>query len=169
VNVEPRWSPDGTRLAFVSTAFNGRWHIFVGNVRHDIQESQTTATGVATVTRLGGIRFDSLTRITEDRDSGLPRYYYSVFDHYLSPHLVSRRSRADLRVESRADLRDRWNLQVGSAPVGSREDAEYFLRWLDRVDDALRTEKAWNTAAEREEVMRMLEAARAEFGRKRML
>jgi len=58
---------------------------------------------------------------------------------------------------------------VGSAPVGSREDAEYFLRWLDRVDDALRTEKAWNTAAEREEVMRMLEAARAEFGRKRML
>ena len=85
VNVEPRWSPDGTRLAFVSTAFNGRWHIFVGNVRHDIQESHTTTPGVATVTRLGGIRFDSLTRITEDRDSGLPRYYYSVFDHYLSP------------------------------------------------------------------------------------
>ena len=32
----------------------------------------------------------------------------------------------------------------------------------------MRAEKAWNSAAEREEVMRMLEAARAEFGRKRM-
>ena len=29
VNVEPRWSPDGTRIAFVSTAYNARWHIFV--------------------------------------------------------------------------------------------------------------------------------------------
>jgi TolB protein len=66
VNVEPRWSPDGSRLAFVSTAFNGRWHVFVG--RFD------PASGLADVRR-----------VTVDRDSGLPRYYYSVFDHYLSP------------------------------------------------------------------------------------
>ncbi|HEY8175476.1 MAG TPA: CehA/McbA family metallohydrolase [Gemmatimonadaceae bacterium] len=65
VNVEPRWSPDGTRIAFVSTAYNGRWHIFVA--------------------RFANTRVDSITRITEDRDSGLPRYYYSRFDHYLSP------------------------------------------------------------------------------------
>jgi TolB protein len=65
VNVEPRWSPDGTRLAFVSTVHEGRWHIFTASV--------------------AGRGLDSLTRITEDRDSGLPRYYYSVFDHYLSP------------------------------------------------------------------------------------
>jgi TolB protein len=65
VNVEPRWSPDGTRIAFVSSAFNGRWHIFVA--------------------RFASARLDSAVRITEDRDSGLPRYYYSRYDHYLSP------------------------------------------------------------------------------------
>ena len=62
VNVDPRFSPDGTRIAFVSTVHEGRWHVFV-----------VPASGGAPV------------RLTEDRDSGLPRYYYSVFDHYLSP------------------------------------------------------------------------------------
>jgi TolB protein len=65
VNLEPRWSPDGTRLAFVSTAYEGRWHIFVARVESG---------------RLG-----TPERITEDRDSGLPRYYYGVHDQYLSP------------------------------------------------------------------------------------
>ena len=62
VNVEPRWSPDGTRLAFVSSVYNGRWHIFVMAVGG------------------GGPQ-----RLTEDNDSHLPRYYYSRFDHYISP------------------------------------------------------------------------------------
>ena len=113
VNVEPRWSPDGKRLAFVSTAFNGRWHIFVGDVRHDIHESQTTAPGVATLTRVGGIRLDSLTRITEDKDSGLARYYIQCLRPLSLPDVVRRWPRADLRLESRADLRDRWNLAHG--------------------------------------------------------
>jgi TolB protein len=65
VNVEPRWSPDGSRLAFVSTSYEGRWHIFVAPM-----DDGRTGTPV---------------RVTEDRDSGLPRYYYSVWDHYLSP------------------------------------------------------------------------------------
>ena len=65
VNVEPRWSPDGKRLAFVSSAFKGRWHIFVAT--------------------MDGVGLESPERITEDKDSGLPRYYYSVFDHYISP------------------------------------------------------------------------------------
>src|SRR3989442_1472052 len=67
VNVEPRWSPDGARIAFVSSAYNRRWHIFT------IAMTAGTPAG-ATVTRL-----------TEDNDSGLPRYYYSVWDQYLSP------------------------------------------------------------------------------------
>ena len=65
VNVEPRWSPDGTRIAFVSTLYNRRWHIF-------------------TVAMDGGTP-GAITRLTEDNDSKLPRYYYSVWDHYLSP------------------------------------------------------------------------------------
>jgi TolB protein len=65
VNVEPRWSPDGSRLAFVSTQAEGRWHVF------------TMA--------IDGGRPGTLTRVTEDHDSRLPRYYYSPFDHFLSP------------------------------------------------------------------------------------
>ena len=65
VNVDPRFSPDGRRVAWVSTAHEGRFHIFAADV---------TADGPAVPERL-----------TEDRDSGLPRYYYSRLDHYLSP------------------------------------------------------------------------------------
>jgi Tol biopolymer transport system component len=62
VSVEPRFSPDGRRLAFVSTSFEGRWHIFL----MDLKTGETE-------------------RITRDHKSDLPRYYYSPFDHYLSP------------------------------------------------------------------------------------
>ncbi len=62
VNVEPRWSPDGTHIAFVSSAYNRRWHVF-------------------TITPAGG----EPVRLTEDNDSHLPRYYYSKWDHYISP------------------------------------------------------------------------------------
>jgi Tol biopolymer transport system component len=65
VNLDPRWSPDGKRIAFVSTAFEHRFHVF----RLDVTD---------------GIPGD-LVRLSEERDSGLPRYYYSRFDQYLSP------------------------------------------------------------------------------------
>lgn len=65
VNLEPRWSPDGRRIAWVSSAHEGRWHVYIGRVENG---------------RLAGIE-----RVTPDVESGLPRYYYSAWDHYLSP------------------------------------------------------------------------------------
>ncbi len=66
VNLDARWSPDGSRVAYVSTAFQGRFHVFVLDVRDGAAAGEPV-------------------RITEDRDSGLPRYYYSKWDQYLSP------------------------------------------------------------------------------------
>jgi dipeptidyl aminopeptidase/acylaminoacyl peptidase len=64
VNVEPRWSPNGSGLAYVSTRDTGRFHIFVGEVIED--------------TLVAGPLF-------EERRSEVPRYYYSAYDHELSP------------------------------------------------------------------------------------
>jgi Tol biopolymer transport system component len=65
VNVEPRFSPDGKRLAFVSTSYNRRFHIFVG----DFDGGE-----------LSGVR-----RLTGESRNNLPRFYYSEFDHEISP------------------------------------------------------------------------------------
>jgi hypothetical protein len=65
VNVEPRWSPDGARIAFVSTIYNRRFHIFIADFH----------TGT-----LSGMR-----RATGESTSSVPRYYYSQFDHEISP------------------------------------------------------------------------------------
>ena len=65
VNLEPRFSPDSHSIAFVSTSFHGRFHIFMGHLvdgaLHDVQ------------------------RLTGENRSPLPRYYYSAFDHEISP------------------------------------------------------------------------------------
>jgi TolB protein len=65
VNVEPRFSPDGRRIAFVSTEFNGRFHIFAGRFENG--------------------HLSNVQRLTGENRSTLPRYYYSVFDHEISP------------------------------------------------------------------------------------
>jgi Tol biopolymer transport system component len=65
VNLEPRFSPDSKRIAFVSTSYNGRFHIFAGRFERgawvDVQ------------------------RMSGENRSPLPRYYYSAFDHEISP------------------------------------------------------------------------------------
>ena len=65
VNLEARFSPDGNRIVFVSTQFNRRFHIFVG----DFHEG----------------RLENLQRLTGENRSSLPRYYYSAFDTEISP------------------------------------------------------------------------------------
>ena len=64
VNTEPRWSPDGSRLAFVSTRGTGRFHVFVA----DLTDGEFGAA-----------------QLVEERESPIPRYYYSPYDHELSP------------------------------------------------------------------------------------
>jgi Tol biopolymer transport system component len=122
VNVEPRWSPDGTRIAFVSSLYNGRWHVFILSPE--------------------GAK-DPL-RLTEDNDSKLPRYYYSKWDHYISPTwspdgkeiiLVSNRGhihgsggfwRMDARPGGSASLRElryeetTWKARPDWSPDGTR-------------------------------------------------
>ncbi len=65
VNVEPRWSPDGKKILFVSTSYNKRFHIFVGDIR--------------------GGKLENLMRVTGETKSSLPRYYYSAYDMEISP------------------------------------------------------------------------------------
>ena len=65
VNVEPRFSPDGKRIAFVSTTYQKHFHIFVGQF-------------------INGELTD-VKRLTGETRSDLPRYYYSEFDHEISP------------------------------------------------------------------------------------
>jgi len=64
VNLEPRWSPDGSRLAFVSTSGTGRFHAFVGSLEDGILDAS---------------------RLFEERQSEVERYYYSSYDHELHP------------------------------------------------------------------------------------
>jgi TolB protein len=65
VNLEPRFSPDGKRVAFVSTSYNRRFHIFVADF-------------------VDG-KLSNVQRLTGETRSPLPRYYYSQFDHEISP------------------------------------------------------------------------------------
>ncbi|HYA22669.1 MAG TPA: CehA/McbA family metallohydrolase [Terriglobales bacterium] len=65
VNVEPRFSPDSQRIAFVSTSYQRHFHIFAGEFSN------------------GELR--NVQRLTGETRSNLPRYYYSEFDHEISP------------------------------------------------------------------------------------
>ena len=56
---------------------------------------------------------------------------------------------------------------VADRPVRSRQDAEFFLKWIDRVREEVNAHTGWNTAAERGSVLDLIAKARAEFERRR--
>ena len=64
VNLEPRWSPTGERIAFVSTFATGRFRLFTADIE--------------------GGAFEPV-QFSPERTSAVNRYYYSPFDHELSP------------------------------------------------------------------------------------
>jgi hypothetical protein len=51
------------------------------------------------------------------------------------------------------------------APVRSAADAAYFVAWVDRLIAAARSDTSWNTDAEKESVLSMLEEARTRYAR----
>jgi TolB protein len=65
VNVEPRLSPDGKRITWVSTKGTGHFNLFVAEIGP------------------GGLRNPRL--LLGERKSKIGRYYYSPFDHALNP------------------------------------------------------------------------------------
>ena len=77
--------------------------------------------------------------------------------------------------ETDPDVFDRWPyattnpvfVQVGNKPVRSREDAEYFLSWIRRVREYTAASDEYNTEAEKQAVLRNIDAARAEFEKRR--
>ena len=52
---------------------------------------------------------------------------------------------------------------VAGAPARSAEDAEYFVRWIARLEAAARANTDWNTDAERGRALEQMERARREF------
>jgi Tol biopolymer transport system component len=65
VNLEPRYAPDSKRVAFVSTNGSGHFNLFVAEVSGD--------------------RFGAPKQLVASRKSSIARYYYSAWDHALSP------------------------------------------------------------------------------------
>lgn len=64
VNVEPRFSPDGSRIAFTSTKDTGHFRTWIGKLTSDRLEAAP---------------------LSAERKTPASRYYYSAYDHQLSP------------------------------------------------------------------------------------
>jgi len=54
-------------------------------------------------------------------------------------------------------------LTVAGAPLSSPEDAAYFVKWIDRVTEAVGQHQGWNSEAEKQAVMKSLTEARAVY------
>ena len=65
VNVEPRLSPDGKRIVWVSTKGTGHFNLFIADIGPD------------------GLR--NARPLLGERQSRIARYYYSTYDHALNP------------------------------------------------------------------------------------
>ena len=115
VNVEPRWSPDGKQIAFVSTQYSRRFHIFVASVSAG--------------------KLENVTRLTGETKSPLPRYYYSAFDTEISP-AWSRDGREILFVSNRGHIYGSggfWRMAV-HAGAAAREIHYEETTWKARPE-----------------------------------
>ena len=65
INVEPRLSPDGKRIAWISTKGTGHFNLFIAD--------------------FDGFELTNERRLLGERQSKISRYYYSTYDHALNP------------------------------------------------------------------------------------
>jgi len=56
-------------------------------------------------------------------------------------------------------------VSVAGAPARNAADAAYFVAWVDRLIAAARSNTSWNTEAEKQSVLSMLQAARGKYAR----
>ena len=56
-------------------------------------------------------------------------------------------------------------VSVADVPVHSPGDAAYFIAWIDRLISAARSNPSWNTEAEKQSVLSMLQEAREKYAK----
>ncbi|MFO1467231.1 MAG: CehA/McbA family metallohydrolase [Steroidobacteraceae bacterium] len=115
INVEPRFSPDGARVVFTSSQDHRRFHLFMADFRD----------GALT----------NLTQLTQEHRSELPRYYYSPFDHEISP-LWSRDGKSILYVSNRNHIHGTGGLWRMPAQAGAAGQELHYeeSNWRTRPD-----------------------------------
>src|SRR5262249_27479641 len=115
VNVEPRWSPDGKRIVYVSTAYNQRFHVF----RADVHEG----------------RLEQVVRLTGETKSSLSRYYYSAFDMEINP-VWTRDGKEILFVSNRGHIQGTGGFWRAPAEPGAKAREIHYeeTNWKARPD-----------------------------------